>query len=224
VLRGPEGIGVCKFKTEGREMATQPAVLLIRETPVCAGLNHAPQISSEDLRVIYTAHYHHVLQICRAFFRQREEAEDAAAEIFLKLYRVMHQKDHTVSLRPWLSQVTRHHCIDTLRRKKREKNSSLEEVDVNNFVDHSSPSALSEILRKEAESQIREGLVRLPKKHRAALVLRYYNRMSYSEIARALNTRLPAVKIMIFRAKRYLRCNLRPPEHAHLRLAKLELS
>jgi DNA-directed RNA polymerase specialized sigma24 family protein len=49
----------------------------------------------------------------------------------------------------------------------------------------------------------------LPEIYRVALVLRYYKRMSYSEIAHALNTRLPSVKIRIFRAKNYLRRSLR---------------
>jgi DNA-directed RNA polymerase specialized sigma24 family protein len=55
-------------------------------------------------------------------------------------------------------------------------------------------------------------------------VLRYYNRMSYLKMARTLNTRLPTVKIMIFCAKRYLRCSLMAPEQPHCRLVKLELS
>src|SRR5262249_29742534 len=40
------------------------------------------------------------------------------------------------------------------------------------------------------------------------LVLRYYKRMSYAEIARTLNRRLPAVKTILFRAKSQLRRNL----------------
>ena len=39
-------------------------------------------------------------------------------------------------------------------------------------------------------------------------MLLYYKRMSYSEVARALNTRLPALRTMIFRAKGYMRRNL----------------
>src|ERR1700676_1814347 len=62
-------------------------------------------ISSELLRVLYVAHYRHVLQICRKFFRHLEDAEDAAAEVFLKLYRVLHQKDELVPFPPWISQM-----------------------------------------------------------------------------------------------------------------------
>jgi DNA-directed RNA polymerase specialized sigma24 family protein len=39
-------------------------------------------------------------------------------------------------------------------------------------------------------------------------MLRYYQRMSYADIARTLNRRLPAVKTILFRAKDRLRRNL----------------
>ena len=74
--------------------------------------------------------------------------------------------------------------------------------------DDSTPSPLSQVLRKEAKHQLREQLNRLPAHYKVPLVLRYYKRMSYSDIARALNKGLPAVKMVIFRAKSRLRRNL----------------
>jgi RNA polymerase sigma-70 factor (ECF subfamily) len=182
---------------------------LLGERPRCGAVIQPAAVSSELLTVLYVTHHGHVLQTCKKFFRQLEDAEDAAAEVFLKLYRVLHQKDEMVPFRPWISQIAAHHCIDKLRRRKHEKSSSLEEVDVNGLLDHSTPSALSEVLRNEAEGRIRRALAALPEKHRIVLVLRYYNRMSYSQIADALNMPLSAIRIRIFRAKRSLRNNLR---------------
>jgi len=105
--------------------------------------------------------------------------------------------------------VAGRHCIDRLRQRKCEKSYSLEEIDPGGIADHSTPSPLSQILRKDKQRQVREQLTRLPEKYKVPLVLLYYKRMSYSEIARTLNTRLPAVRMMIFRAKDYLRRNLR---------------
>ena len=64
-----------------------------------------------------SARYQYVLRVCRRFFRQPEDAEDAAAEVFLKLYRVLHQRDETMPFRPWVSRVAGRHCIDKLRQK-----------------------------------------------------------------------------------------------------------
>jgi RNA polymerase sigma-70 factor (ECF subfamily) len=164
-------------------MATRTTSMFMEETAPCAALNQP-----EVLSTIYMAHYRHVLRVCRRFFRRPEDAEDAAAEVFLKLHRVLETRNEAVPFRPWVSQVAGRHC---------------------EVPDYSTPSPLSQVLRREEGLEVREQLIRLPKKYKVPLVLRYYKQMSYSEIARALKRRLPAVRMMIFRAKEELRRNLR---------------
>jgi DNA-directed RNA polymerase specialized sigma24 family protein len=65
---------------------------------------------SELLSSIYTAHYQHVLQVCRRFFHRPEDAEDAAAEVFLKLHTVLPKKDNEHPFRPWVCQVAGRHA------------------------------------------------------------------------------------------------------------------
>lgn len=189
-------------------MATKSAYMIMESAGFGAALNPAQPICPEVLSTIYTAHYRYVLGICRRFFRRPEDAEDAAAEVFLKLYRVLHQKDEKLPFRPWVSQVAWRHCIDKLRRKKRERSFFQEETDFDCVPDRSIPSPLSQLLRKDEHRQIRERLTRLPERYKVPLMLLYYKRMSYSEIARALKTRLPVLRTRIFRAKGYLRRNL----------------
>jgi RNA polymerase sigma-70 factor (ECF subfamily) len=199
---------VSKFKGK-TAMATKSTLLLTEETQSFLAFNQPQQLRPEVLSTIYTVYYRHVLQVCRRFFRQPEDAEDAAAEVFLKLYKVLHQRNETVPFLPWVSKVAGRHCIDMLRHKKCERSSSLEEIDLSGVADRSIPSPLSQILRKDEQRRVREQLIRLPEKYKVPLILRYYKRMSYFEIARALNTRLPTVRMMIFRAKGYLRRSLR---------------
>jgi RNA polymerase sigma-70 factor, ECF subfamily len=189
-------------------MATKSTLMIMEDAPFGGAMNPVQPICPEVLSTIYTAHYRYVLGICRRFFQQPEDAEDAAAEVFLKLYRVLHQKDERLPFRPWVSQVAWRHCIDKLRRRKRERSFSLEGADFECVPDRSIPSPLSQLLRKDKHRQVREQLTRLPERYRAPLMLLYYKRMSYSEIARALNTRLPTLRTMMFRAKSYLRRNL----------------
>ena len=190
-------------------MATESTSMLMEEPQVSSALRQPQPICPDVLGSIYADHYQYVLRICRRFFRRPEDAEDAAAEVFLKLYRVLHQRDVTMPFRPWVSQVAGRHCIDKLRQKKCERSSSLEDIDVSDFADRSTPSPLSEILRKDEQRQLREHLTRLPEKYKVPLMMLYYKRMSYSEIAGTLNTRLPAIRMIIFRAKDFLRRNLR---------------
>ena len=190
-------------------MATRSTMIFMEETAPCTALNQPLQTCPELLSTIHTAHYRHVLRVCRRFFRRPEDAEDAAAEVFLKLHRVLETRNEAVPFRPWVSQVAGRHCIDKLRRRKREKDSRVDGADLSTVPDYSTPSPLSQVLRREEGLEVREQLIRLPKKYKVPLVLRYYKQMSYSEIARALKRQIPAVRMMIFHAKEQLRRNLR---------------
>ena len=76
------------------------------------------------------------------------------------------------------------------------------------FADHSVSSPLGQVLLKEEQRRVREQLLRLPAKYKVPLILRYYKRMSYSQIARTLNRGIPAIRMVIFRAKNELRNSL----------------
>jgi RNA polymerase sigma-70 factor, ECF subfamily len=184
-------------------MATQSASILF-DDPGFGRLQPCPEVLSS----IYTAHYCHVLQVCRRFFRRPEDAEDAAAEVFLKLHTVLDKKDEAHPFRPWVCQVAGRHCIDKLRRGKRERNSVVDGSDVCSFADVHTPSPLSQVLGKEAKRELRRQLQQLPEHYKVPLILRYYKRMSYTEIAVVLNRRVSAVRTIIFRAKERLRRDL----------------
>jgi len=188
-------------------MATRSTSIFLEEPGLGTTLNQALQTCPEVLSFIYTTHYTQVLQVCRRFFRQPEDAEDAAAEVFLKLHTVLEKKDEEHPFRPWVCRVAGRHCIDKLRRRKHDASAIIAGSDPCAVPDVATPSPLSQVLRKEANRQVREQLNRLPDYYKVPLMLRYYERMSYSEIARTLNRRLPAVKTVIFRAKNRLRRN-----------------
>ena len=161
-------------------METRSTSILLEEPRLGTALNQALQTCPEVLSSIYTTHYPQVLQVCRRFFRQPEDAEDAAAEVFLKLHTVLEKKDEEHPFRPWVCQVAGRHCIDKLRRRKREKRWIVVGNDLCALPDVFTPSPLSQVLHYEAKRQVREQLSRLPDHYKVPLLLRYYKRMSYS--------------------------------------------
>ena len=189
-------------------MAAGSTSILMEEAGLCNVPNQALQACPEVLSALYAAHYSYVLRVCRRFLWQPEDAEDAAAEVFLKLHKVLGSHDLSLAFRPWLSQVTRRHCIDKLRKKKREWRHCVEEDEMAALPDMSAPSPFSQALRDEEQRLVREELRRLPLHYRVPLVLRYYKRMSYREIARTLDRQLPAIRVILFRARKALRHKL----------------
>jgi RNA polymerase sigma factor (sigma-70 family) len=146
------------------------------------------------------------LRVCRRFFWRREDAEDAAAEVFLKLHTVLETEERPIRSRSWLSKVTGRHCIDRLRQAKAERRRRVDdEIEFDALPDSLALSPLSRVLRREQQNKVREELRRLPRDYRVLLVLHYYRQMTYAEIAIALGKQLPTIKTAIFRAKRMLR-------------------
>ncbi len=185
---------------------TMNSVLLeqsgVREAIIGAAFRSCPELLSS----LYTSHYRYVLKVCRHFFWRREDAEDAAAEVFLKLHRVLETEERPIKSRSWLSKVTGRHCIDRLRQVNSERRRRVDdEIEFDALPDSLALSPLSRVLRREQQNQVREELRRLPRDYRILLVLHYYRQMTYAEIAIALGKQLPAIKTGIFRAKRMLR-------------------
>src|SRR5258706_14544703 len=135
-----------QIQGKGRAMATRTTSMFMEETAVCATLNQPPQTCPEVLSTIYSTHYRHVLRVCRRFFRQREDAEDAAAEVFLKLHSVLHTRNEAVPFRPLGSRGAGRRCIVKLPRRKREEDSCGNGSDPNEVPDYSPPSQLSQVL------------------------------------------------------------------------------
>jgi len=174
----------------------------IHEAIMSAAFRNCPEL----LGSLYNSHYRYVLSVCRHFFWRQEDAEDAAAEVFLKLHTVLETEESPIKSRSWLSKVTGRHCIDKLRQVKSERRRRVDdEIEFDALSDSVALSPLSQVLRREQQGKVREELRRLPRDYRILLVLHYYRQMSYAEIALAVGKQLPAIKTAIFRAKRMLR-------------------
>ena len=194
-------------------MATTMNPVLLGESGVRDAIIHvAFRRCPEFFGALYISHYRYVLNVCRHYFFRREDAEDAAAEVFLKLHTVLETEDQPIRSRSWLSKVTGRHCIDKLRQVKAERRRRVDEVEFDALPDSLTLSPLSRVLRREQQGKewrrIPQGAILdkiLPRDYRILLVLHYYRQMTYAEIALALGKQLPAIKTAIFRAKRMLR-------------------
>src|SRR5262250_730812 len=82
----------------------------------------------ELVGAFYRAQYRYVLRICQRYLWRREDAEDAAAEVFMKLH-TLETEETPVKSRSWLSKVAGRHCIDRLRKAKVERSRCNQEVE-----------------------------------------------------------------------------------------------
>ena len=152
-------------------------------------------------QILVERHSHRVLNIAFQFTGRREEAEDLAQEIFLRVYRSLHRFDLKTGFLPWLVRVSRNLCIDEYRSRAREKAALLgEEPDPERTPD-ARPGPLQELAERELEKRVRRGLEKLSEDLRTAVILRDLQGLTYTEIAEALELPEGTVKSRIHRGR-----------------------
>ena len=181
------------------------------DATLSALVKRAGAADKEALAALYRHFHRRVFGLCRYLLGSETEAEDAASEVFTRLPRAMNTYDTALPFPRWLMSVTSHYCVDLLRKRKVETRLfEPAEADAPELVS-ATPSPLQEVLTAESRDKVRRAVAALPERYRLPLTLRYYNEMSYDEIAATLELTRAHVATLIFRAKQELRRALSPP-------------
>ena len=103
----------------------------------------------------------------------------------------------------WVFSIANHHCIDRLR-KRRATHISIDDNPVLENLQEDTPQPEHQALEQEQSIEL-QGLINLLEpEYRTPLVLRYWEEMSYEEIAEAMGVTVAAVKSRLFRARQQL--------------------
>lgn len=132
------------------------------------------------------------------------EAEDAAQEAFLRAYRNLNRYDMSRSFKTWVLSIASHYCIDVIR-KRRLSWLSLDDLLPGEMMAAIEQRSIEELaLDGERDQNVQEMLRLLKPDERAIIILRYWNDLSYEEIADALDINVGVVKSRLFRARQAL--------------------
>ncbi len=170
-------------------------------------LARAQKGDSAAFEDIVRAHEATVYRLALRQLGNREDAEDAAQEAFLKAYTGLNSFRGDSKLSVWLYRITSNVCTDMLRRRREtvslsQENDEGEPLELELPAERFDPVTLTE--RKDLREQIGAALNALPSEAREILLLRELGGESYDEIAAALDLDLGTVKSRIFRARKKL--------------------
>jgi RNA polymerase sigma-70 factor (ECF subfamily) len=145
---------------------------------------------------------------------EREAAEDATQEAFIRAY----QNIHTVygsTFKSWLLRITTNVCIDMLRRLKKRPTTSLEptdedgeEIESASWMATSGPSTEATIESREMMATVQDCLGRLQPEYRAAIILVDVQEMDYQAAARIMGICMGTFKSRLARARLQMRSQL----------------
>lgn len=153
----------------------------------------------EVLAVLFDRYLALVYGVCLKYLKEREEAKDAAMEVFEKL--VHHTSEKKIeNFRTWLYVVTKNHCLMKLRSKK-----SVLEKTTQVFMEYLEYVHPLDEDATDPSPALYSCLEKLGDEQKDCVVLFYFEKKSYQEIAAEKSLDLKEVKSHIQNGKRNLR-------------------
>lgn len=140
----------------------------------------------------------------------KDDAEDLTVEAFGKAFKRLAQYTPDYAFSTWLFRIATNNCIDFIRRK-RKNTFSLDRPITDDeggemMIDIRSETLDPEehIMKKQKIMMLRELVDKLKPRYRTLIEMRYFQELSYEEIAVELDLPLGTVKAQLFRAREFL--------------------
>ena len=158
---------------------------------------------SGALAALFERYFDEIYSLTYRLLGEKEGAEDATQEVFLKVYRAAHRLDPGRDPRPWLMTIAYNVCRDLWRsrgyRMGRRSTSLDGESGLREAIAAGDPSPAEAALTSERERLVQQALMRLPESLRTVVLMRDYLGLGHDEIARSTATSHAATR------KRYSR-------------------
>ncbi len=144
-----------------------------------------------------------------SMMRNEEEAIDLSQEAWVKGWQRLRQFQGEASFGTWMTRIVINLCLDQLRRQKRHRTESLEEMnEESGGVERQMPVVIANptigLERAELRQRIDRALGQLSYEHRTVLVLHEFEEMEYKESARTMGCSIGTVMSRLFYARRKL--------------------
>ncbi len=133
------------------------------------------------------------------------EAEEAAQEAFIRAWTKLDMYDPKRKFSTWLLSITSNYCIDQIRKRRALLLSIDEPLPPHPaLTSDKAKGPEAQMASSEQQDLVQELLQELPEEYRTAVILRYWQEMSYEEIAETTGSTISAIKSRLFRARKQL--------------------
>ena len=165
-------------------------------------------------RTLVEQHEARVVNTCYGFLKDKLDAEDTAQEVFIEVYRSIESFRGDSQLSTWIYRIAVTKSLNLIKARNRKKRIGmfkhvlgLEEVmDEAKAPDDSKPDVQLE--GQERLDLLLQTIAKLPENQRVALTLHRLEGFTHEEVAAILQTSVPSVESLIFRAKKNLEQHL----------------
>ncbi|WP_107038521.1 RNA polymerase sigma factor [Brumimicrobium mesophilum] len=142
--------------------------------------------------------------------KNTDDADDLTIEAFGKAFNRIHQYSPSYAFSTWLFKIASNNCIDFIR-KKRVSMTSMDHAYTNENgepvglqVDGGLLDPEETFIKNQKVKTMREVVDKLKPRYKELIVKRYFEELTYDEIAEELDLPLGTVKAQLFRAREFL--------------------
>jgi RNA polymerase sigma factor (sigma-70 family) len=139
-----------------------------------------------------------VYWLARRIVRDHDDADDVVQETFVKAYLALGEFRGDAGFFTWLYRIAVNLSLNTVR--KRQVMNYLRESELLSKILPSPDDPSASVEHHELESALQRAVATLPEKQKAVFVLRYYDELTYEEIAKILKTSVGGLKANYFHA------------------------
>jgi len=144
-----------------------------------------------------------VFRLAFSMLHNETQAEDAAQDIFVKIWKGLPGYHGGASLSTWIYAIARNTCLTELKKRATHPTISLHDPELEEVSD-AIPALQSTDAEAGMEMDVATLLAELPEKYRQVITLFYLEQKAYEEVAAMLGIPLGSVKTLLFRAKKAL--------------------
>ena len=156
-----------------------------------------------------------VFLLCLRMLQDREEADSAAQDTFIKAFQAMSKPGAAEMEEPgkWVTRIAVNTCLDRLRSRKwqiwRRRPEPQDESVILDMQPAAGPGADAQVFAGQIQKRLSRALNKLSPRQRAVFTLRHYEDRSLEEIGELLGLDIGTVKMHLFRTMKKLRLELR---------------
>ncbi len=152
-------------------------------------------------------HREPIYWVCRRLLNSHDDADDVTQTVFLKIFRALPNFQEEAQFSTWAYKIATNESLNFLRARDMRRAESLDalcsdstdvEGEIKIKADGKTPD--EELMRAEEQNAIEAAIASLPEKQRAVFVMRYYDELSYEEIAKIIGGTVGGLKANYFHA------------------------
>ncbi|UCZ55206.1 sigma-70 family RNA polymerase sigma factor [Bacillus shivajii] len=144
-----------------------------------------------------------IFQTAFGVLRNEKDAEDAAQEVFIKIYSSLPNYEGK-GLKTWMARITVNHSIDIKRKQERRKEEVTEDIGLQ-LVTASRETAEGAYFNRELQEGVRERVNELPINYRLVVYGYYIEEKSFRQLAEEQGINEKSVRVKLHRARKWMR-------------------